>query len=133
MKSCVSVEGLRSDYFRNSLGLMQGEVFSPILFSLFINDFEMQFLRDGCVPVELQDIHLFLLMYADDMVLFSESIDGLQHMLNSLYTYTKNWNLEVNIQKTKIVIFRNGGIIRDNEFWLYNGEKLEVLNEFCYL
>ena len=133
VKSCVSVEGLRSDFFRNSLGLMQGEVLSPILFSLFINDFEMQFLRDGCVPVELQDIHLFLLMYADDMVLFSESIDGLQHMLNSLYTYSKNWNLEVNIQKTKIVIFRNGGIIRENEFWLYNGEKLEVLNEFCYL
>ena len=57
-------------FFRNSLGLMQGEVLSPILFSLFINDFEMQFIKDGCVPVELQDIHLFILMYADDMVSF---------------------------------------------------------------
>ena len=106
---------------------------SPILFSLFINDFEMQFIKDGCVPVELQDIHLFILMYADDMVLFSESIDGLQHMLHSLSTYTKDWNLEVNIQKTKIVIFRNGGIVRDTERWVYNGEHIEVLNEFCYL
>ena len=126
VKSCVSIDGLRSEFFKNWLGLMQGEVLSPISFSFFINDFEIQFIKDGCVPVELQDIHLFILMYADDMVLLSETIDGLQQMLNTLSSYTKDWNLEVNIDKTKIVIFRNGGIVKDNKRWMYSGVEIEV-------
>ena len=54
-------------------------------------------------------------------------------MPHSRSTYTKDCNLEVNIQKTKIVIFRNVGIIRDHERWMYHGEHIEILNEFCYL
>ena len=133
VKSCVTIQGLKSEYFRSSLGLMQGEVLSPILFSLYVNDFEIEFIKNGCTSIELQNLHLFILMYADDMVLFSESVDGLQNMLDVLYDYTKQWNLEVNIQKTKIVIFRNGGQIRQNENWLYDGCQIEVLNQFTYL
>ena len=112
---------------------MQGEVLSPILFSLYVNDFEVEFIKNGCTPTELQNLHLFILMYADDMVLFPETVAGLQNMLDVLYDYTKQWNLEVNIQKTKIVIFRNGGQIKRNENWLYDGCQIEVLNQFTYL
>jgi len=41
--------------------------------------------------------------------------------------------LTVNIDKTKVVVFRNGGNIRDNEKWLYNGNFLEVVNECNYI
>ena len=133
VKSCVTIEGLKSEYFRSSLGLMQGEVLSPILFSLYVNDFDVEFIKNGCTPTELQNLHLFILMYADDMVLFSETVAGLQNMFDVLYDYTKQWNLEVNIQKTKIVIFRNGGQIKRNENWLYDGCQIEVLNQFTYL
>ena len=40
VKSCVTVRGFNSEYSKSSLGLMQGEVLSPILFSLYVNDFE---------------------------------------------------------------------------------------------
>lgn len=40
-------------------------------------------------------------MYADDTVLFSETVSGLQSMLDSLHCYTSKWNLTVNIQKNK--------------------------------
>ena len=50
---------------------MQEKLISPILFSLFIKDFEIQILRHGCVLDELQDIHIFLLMYADGIFIFS--------------------------------------------------------------
>ena len=36
--------------------------------------------HEGNTPTELQLISLYLLMYADDMVLFSESISELQNM-----------------------------------------------------
>ena len=35
--------------------------------------------------------------------------------LNSLYSYTTKWNLTVNVEKSNIVIFRNGGKIRSDK------------------
>ena len=93
----------------------------------------MEFLNNYCQPVELKELSLFLLMYADDMVIFSESVEGLQNMLNTLYTYTLKWKLKVNIAKTKIVVFRNGGQLKENEQWFYNGSKVDVVDKFTYL
>jgi hypothetical protein len=38
-------------------------------------------------------------------------------MLDELHEYATKWDLTVNIDKTKIVVFRNGGKIKDNEKW----------------
>ena len=72
-------------------------------------------------------------MYADDMVIFAESAEGVQYMLDALYTYTEKWNLYVNISKTKIVVFRNGGILSDDDKWYYNGLQIETVNTFTCL
>ena len=83
--------------------------------------------------IELQELSLFLLMYADDMVLLAQSAPDLQALLNSLEVYTDKWSLEVNVIKTKIMIFRNGGKIRTDEEWFYKNEKIDVVDSFCYL
>jgi hypothetical protein len=56
---------------------------------MFLNNANIAFLP--CV--ELKEVSLFLLMYADDMVIFSDTIKGLQDMLNTLYCYTEKWKL----------------------------------------
>ena len=122
-----------SEYFENRIGLFQGEVLSPILYSLFVNDCEMHFIREHCSSFDLNMLNLFLLMYADDMVLFAESPESLQHMLNTLHTYNKEWKLTLNVDKTKIMVFRNGGKIKDNERFFYNGRALETVDNFNYL
>ena len=132
VKACVKHNGHHTDYFSPTSGLMQGEVMSPILFSLYINDFEMHFIRENCPSVEIQLINLFLLMYADDTVLISESAEGLQRMLNALLSYTKKWNLTVNIDKTKILVFRNGKKLTGHMEWTYNGKIIEVVDQFNY-
>lgn len=104
-----------------------------MLFVLYLNDLENEFMKKGTASTDLQLLSLYLLMHADDMVLFSESIDELQSMLNTLQLYTSEWNLDVNVSKTKVVIFRNGGNNRTNEKWLYNGENLEIVDQFIYL
>lgn len=116
MKCCVKSAGKLSEFFKNSIGMLQGEGLSPILFSLYVNGFEMEFLRCGNVPIHMQELNLFfnVQLYADDMVIFSESIHELQEMLNTLSAYTSTWDLAVNVTKTQIVIFRNGGNIRNN-------------------
>ena len=39
------------------------------------------------------------------MVLIAESPQNLQKKLNTLHVYCIEWKLEVNVQKTKIVVF----------------------------
>lgn len=59
------------------------------------------------IPHESISLNLFLLMYADDMVLFSGSIEGL-HVL--LYELSQYWNLCINVEKN--VVFRNKSKIK---------------------
>lgn len=47
-------------------------------------------------------------MYADDTVLLSESKVGLQNILDNLHVYCENWNIDVNVTKIKVVVFRKG-------------------------
>ena len=89
VQSCVSINGYISDYFRSNLGLMQGEVMSPVLFALFINDIENNLIVKGCIPYECANNSLFLLTYADDLALFSETVNGLQQMLDCLFEYSQ--------------------------------------------
>lgn len=70
IKSCVKYQNHISEFFDCLEGLMQGESLSPFLFSLYVNDFEIEFIKEMCLPVEIRDIALFLIMYADDTVLF---------------------------------------------------------------
>ena len=93
----------------------------------------MDFINHNCDPIELKELSLFLIMYADDMVIFSETAEGLQAMLDTLYDHNEKWKLSVNINKIKIVVFWNGGILSDDENWYYNGLQLETVNTFTYL
>ena len=133
IKICIKHDGNLSNHFSSNSGLLQGEIMSPILYSLYVNDFEMSFIKDGCQSIDIQLINLFLLMYADDTVLIAESPEALQNMLYTLNDYCTEWNLTVNVQKTKIVVFRNGGNLRENETWLYQGEEIEIVQQFNYL
>ena len=41
VKSCAKNFGSLSEFFYSKMGLLQGEVILPLLFSLFINDLEI--------------------------------------------------------------------------------------------
>ena len=106
---------------------------SPLLFSLFINDIELYLQGDTSCGLNLGNVQLLLLLFADDMVILSENPNNLQNSLNKLLNYCNKWGLEVNTEKTKLVVFRKKGALRCNETWYYNGKKLEVVNDFHYL
>ena len=76
---------------------------------MFVNDLEQEMISKDIAGLDLDYFKLFLLMYADDIVLFSETDEGLQNGLNCMYDYCQKWKLSVNTQKTKVMIFRKGG------------------------
>ena len=115
VKSCVQYNGGQSDFFPCLTGARQGENVSPFLFPIFLNDLEDYFCQLGGIPLENirdkleSELHvyykLFVILYADDTVILSESKDGLQKALDIFESYCEIWKLQVNVNKTKVMIF----------------------------
>ena len=121
VKSCVRHLNTLSDFFSSDIGLFQGEIMSPILFSFFLNDIEQnlqELIFDG---ITLDQITIYLLLFADDAILISDTKEGLQRSLNQFEAYCKKWKLTVNIGKTKVMICKKGGRAPDEHFTL-NGK-----------
>ena len=98
--SCVS-------FFFSLIGVRQGEHLSPILFSFYLNDLET-FLSNNNVNgisfnISEQDLSIYLkpfvILYADDTVIISDSQKDLQNKLNIFDLYCKEWKLTVNTSK----------------------------------
>ncbi len=71
-----------------------------------------------------------MLLYADDIIIFADSAEGLQNGLNILSDYCQKWKLTVNKEKTKIMVFRKGGRL-PNE--ILQTHELEITSHFSYL
>ena len=78
--------------------------------------------------------HFFLLCpYADDLVLMSQSPVGLQHCLNALQNFCKDWKLDINPNKTKVIVFCKKDI-PDNTFGFYYSHNIiEITDKYKYL
>lgn len=112
------------------MGVKQGCILSALLFILYINDIT-DAVQGG---INFFGVTIPALMYADDIVFLSDSVDGLQRMINRLDVYCKNWNLTINLQKSKIMVFRDGGGRYSSlEKWKSNGEDVEIVRKYKYL
>ena len=103
-RSCVNLGENVTKQFNTSTGLKQGCNLSPNLFNLFIQDITKCFNDSKCDPARLISENINCLLYADDLVLISETPEGLQNCLDNLYEYIKTWKLSINYTKTKIML-----------------------------
>ncbi|KAL4233737.1 hypothetical protein ACF0H5_008417 [Mactra antiquata] len=133
VKSRVKYKNDLGDNFECFLGVRQGDCLSPFIFSMYINDLEEHMILNGFKGVGIGMLKLFLLLYADDIVIFADTPDSLQNGLTILKEYCDKWKLVVNVQKTKILIFKKGGTIRLNYDFTYDGQTIEIVSKFSYL
>ena len=129
--TCLKMGDEITPQFRTYCGVRQGCILSPKLFNLFINDIPGIF-DDSCCPVALGRVSVSCLMYADDLVIFSESAGGLQNCLNKLHRYTKKWGLKLNLKKTKVLIFRGGGR-RPSDTFYFGHQQVHIQKNYKYL
>ena len=97
-----------TNIFQSLTGVRQVDNCSPNLFNLFVNDIPEIF-YSSCMPVSLNhNSNTFsCLMYADDLILLSETPSGFQNCLDKLSIYCDKWGLEINVKKSKVLIFNN--------------------------
>ena len=72
-KFAVKKDNLMSDFGNYEKGVRQGDGLSPLLFNIYINDIDQIFHYDVTDPVGLDSTKLNCLIYADDLLLLSES------------------------------------------------------------
>ena len=135
VKSRVRVGADVTDDFFCPRGLKQGEICSPILFSMFINELTKEIITQGKHGIQLTPelIEILILLFADDVVLVSDTVVGLQCQLNILYNVASKLDLIVNLDKSNVIVFRNGGHLAAKEKWTYGESQLEVVNMYKYL
>ena len=73
------------------------------------------------------------MLFADDVVLLTNTPAGLQHQLNLLSRNADTLDLTVNFEKSNIVVFRNGGYLARCEKWYYKDSVVKVVNAYKYL
>ena len=109
---------------------MQGGVLSRKLFNEFLQD-----LRKYLNPkygLKIGDIYLAYLLFADDIVFFSEFAENLQAQIDLFYKYCEISILIISIAKTKIVIYNK--IYAKHSFSFTLAENtLEIVDKYKYL
>ena len=120
-----------SDRFITNIGVRQGCVLSPTLFNIFMADFSRSLSSDHSLFLD-DKVKIACVLWADDIVLLSETKIGLQSHLDVLYKYASNNKLQVNIEKTKCLCFNKSGRYIRN-YLSDNNQLLDDVRQFKYL
>ena len=132
-------------FFVSNVGLRQGKNLSPVLFSLFLNDLKVFFTSNNvqglklplhwprmCVfKISIFFLYLFLL-YADVTIVLAECPEYLQRTLDILKIYYEFWGLDINVRKTKVMIFSRGKIRKIPKF-NFNEETVDIVWDYKYM
>jgi hypothetical protein len=131
--SRVRVDGRVSECFKTYKGVRQGCPLSPSLFAAFIGDIEEMFRKGQAGGVVVGKEKVWSLAYADDLVVLAREEKGMKEMLGSMEKYMRRKKLTVNVEKSKMMVFRKGGGRRKINEWRWEKDKIEELEEFKYL
>ena len=132
VQSAVLIGDEKTEWFELYTGVRQGCVMSPILFSLFVNGLAREIKAVGKgVQVGRQKVQL--LLYADDIVLRSDTQKDLQSMLDCVTEYSRKWRFRVNPKKGKSEVMRFGKTGRSQTKWMLGGKEIYETAQYKYL
>ncbi len=127
----VRLNGVLSDWFAVRMGLNQGCLLSPLLFNIYMNDLseEIKAMNSG---VNIDDVIIAILMFADDIALIVENEGDLQKMMDKLNSWEK-WKIVRNEKKTQVMHFRPSCIKCRKHIFTCGRAEIQVVDKYRYL
>lgn len=105
MASVVN-DGDQSDFFSTSLGVKQGGCLSPRLFAIYVEELA-ELIEKSPYGIRVGGLKMDIILYADDVILLSNTALDLQAMLDLTSLFGLNHEIKFNVKKTNIIIFHN--------------------------
>jgi len=97
--ACVRWGNTYSSWFQISAGVRQGGILSPVLFAVYMDPLIKQLRRLG-LGCALYNEFYGCLLYADDILLMSHTVHGMQMMLRICDTFADEFDIKFNNVKS---------------------------------
>ena len=120
----VVINNSSSNFLKVSAGVPQGSVLGPLLFIIYINDIA-------------ENLISLTRLFADDTSFSSSGCDELQiqsvinHDLNALSEWSRQWLMSFNPEKTEIMLFSNREV--PNISFTFNGNDIPITKTHKHL
>ena len=128
----VRVNNCFTEWFNTDSGVRQGDCMSPTLFSIFVNDLAIR-IKDLNCGIKTDNEKTAILLYADDVVLLADNEVEMQTMLDEVNDWCIEWNMNVNMAKTKIMEFRQDKAEKSNHKLKLGKDTVEFVPSYKYL
>ena len=130
-KVCVNFNSTTSDYFSVSNGVKQGGVLSPTLYSVYVDGL-LDLLKNSGMGCRIGNVYTGSISYADDLMLLSPSVQGLDRMIALCENYAKKFSIIFNGKKSKVMLFSKKSC-KSLPDVIVSGERVEYVTSMNYL
>ncbi len=120
------------DWFHTKAGIKQGDSLSPTMFAIFINDI-VEDVKSVNIGIEIDGHNICILLYANDIVLLSDTKERLQKRLDKVYQWSLKWRIKCNANKSNILHVRQFLITRTNFNFKLGNIVLPMVTQYKYL
>ena len=123
--------GKLSQPFSLKAGTRQGGLTSPLLFNIVYQDM-ISMLSTTTGGLRIKENTYNVICYADDLLLMSLTVTGLQRLINCANEYVTKMGISFNADKSVCAIFGKKSFMQTPE-WTLNGSLIELKNEVEHL
>ena len=133
---------MKTDFFDCPLGVKQGDILSPTLFSIFVNSLTIDLANSDCgVKLDMPPsrgltgdcIAVNHLIYADDLVCIAENANDLQSLINIVNLWCKKFRIEANLTKTEIMHVRKPSVQQSKFQFRFGTKLIKYCKSYKYL
>ena len=124
----IKWNNILSDMIHIHKGTRQGGLSSPFLFNLLYQDMMEELSQMNC-GISMGHMTFNACCYADDVILCSVTVTGLQSLIDTANTYITNHGLRFNPSKSMCITFGNSSF--RSKKWNIHDEQLSRKRHYC--